>query len=293
MPNVDTKGRNYVTLRSVIDDYIITLDGDDYVSNVSDAALRNIALRGIREFGFDVSSRVKSLKLSVDSTNNTVALPADYVDIVKLGIVGGDGILYVMGHNKNLNYSMKIKTGVDNPDTEDVDESLPTTEDFDGTPLNIDANSVNDLEDSKTGTGDASSSDYDFYIFENYIFQGGIGRMYGLGGGHLRGEYRINLDQNRIEISTDSGTSEVVLEYIADEARSGNPVIHVYAEEALRCYIYYKLCERKASVPANEKARARAEYYNERRKAKARLSNFSKEEALKTIRQNFKMSPKY
>jgi len=292
MPNVDTKGRNYVTLRSVIDDYIITLDGDDYVSNVSDAALRNIALRGIREFGFDVGSRVKSLKLSVDSTNNTVALPADYVDIVKLGVVGGDGILYVMGHNKNLNYSMKIKTGVDDPNTE-ADESLPTTEDFDSTPLDIDANSVNDLEDSKSGTGDASSSDYDFYIFENYIFQGGIGRMYGLGGGHLRGEYRINLDQNRIEISTDSGTSEVVLEYIADEARSGNPVIHVYAEEALRCYIYYKLCERKASVPANEKARARAEYYNERRKAKARLSNFSKEEALKTIRQNFKMAPKY
>jgi len=187
---------------------------------------------------------------------------------------------------------MKIKTGVDDPNTE-ADESLPTTEDFDSTPLDIDANSVNDLEDSKSGTGDASSSDYDFYIFENYIFQGGIGRMYGLGGGHLRGEYRINLDQNRIEISTDSGTSEVVLEYIADEARSGNPVIHVYAEEALRCYIYYKLCERKASVPANEKARARAEYYNERRKAKARLSNFSKEEALKTIRQNFKMAPKY
>lgn len=292
MPNVDTKGRNYVTLRSVIDDYIITLDGDDYISNVSDVALRNIALRGIREFGFDVSSRVKSLKLSVNSTNNTVALPADYVDIVKIGVVGGDGILYVLGHNKNINYSMKVKLS-DDPNTADVVEADPTTNDFDGSPLNIGANSVNDLEDSKTGAGDASSSDYDFYIFENYIFQGGIGRMYGLGGGHLRGEYRINLDQNRIEISTDSGVSEVVLEYIADEARSGNPVIHVYAEEALRCYIYYKLCERKASVPANEKARARAEYYNERRKAKARLSNFSKEEALKTIRQNFKMAPKY
>lgn len=293
MPNVDTQGRNYVTLRSVIDDYIITLDGDDYVSNVSDAALRNIALRGIREFGFDVSSRVKSLKLSVDTTNNTIALPADYVDIVKLGIVGGDGILYVMGHNKNINYSMKVKTGVDDPTTAGIDESLPTTNDFDDSPLNINANSLNDLEDSKTGTGSSLSSDYDFYIFENYIFQGGIGRMYGLGGGHLSGEYRINLDQNRIEISTDSGTSDVVLEYIADEARSGNPVIHVYAEEALRCYIYYKLCERKANVPANEKARARSEYYNERRKAKARLSNFSKEEALKTIRQNFKMAPKY
>jgi hypothetical protein len=67
----------------------------------------------------------------------------------------------------------------------------------------------------------------------------------------------------------------------------------VYAEEALRCYMYYKLCERKSTVPANEKARARAEYYNERRKAKARLSNFSKDEALRTIRKNFKLAPKY
>lgn len=288
MPNVDDSGRNYVTLRSVIDDFIITLDGDDYVSNVSDVALRNIALRGIRDFGFDVSSRVKSLKRDINKTNNTVELPQDYVDIVKIGIVGGDGILYVLGQNKNINYSQKVKTTIN-----DDGSTSTTTTDFGNTPLDIDANSVLDVEDSKTGTGDQSSSDHDFYIFENYIFQGGVGRMYGLGGGQLRGEYRVNLDQNRIEISTDTGVSEVVLEYIADEARSGNPVIHVYAEEALRSYIYYKLCERKSSVPANEKARARAEYYNEARKAKARLSNFSKEEALKTIRQNFKMAPKY
>jgi hypothetical protein len=39
--------------------------------------------------------------------------------------------------------------------------------------------------------------------------------------------------------------------------------------------------------------RARAEYYNERRKAKARLGNFTKDEALKTIRKNFKQAPKY
>ena len=35
------------------------------------------------------------------------------------------------------------------------------------------------------------------------------------------------------------------------------------------------------------------EYYNERRKAKARLSNFTKEEAFRTIRKNYKQSPKY
>ena len=53
--DVSTKGMNYTTLRQVIDDYLITMDGDDYASNASDAAIRNMALRGLREFGFDVS----------------------------------------------------------------------------------------------------------------------------------------------------------------------------------------------------------------------------------------------
>ena len=41
-----------------------------------------------------------------------------------------------------------------------------------------------------------------------------------------------------------------------------------------------------------EKQRARSEYYNELRKANARLSTFSKDEALQVIRRNFRQSPK-
>jgi hypothetical protein len=272
---------NFVSLRQLIDDFIVTMDSDDYISNVSDVAIRNIALRGIREFGFDVSSRVRSIKRTIES-NSTIILPEDYVDLVKIGVVDSDGILRVLGQNKNLNYSRKLTS----------DESKT---DSDEGPLNIDANLIRNREDDKDATAgsDSGNGDLDHFIFENYLFQGGIGRLYGLGGGHLAGEYRVNLDQNRIEIDTDSGSSEVVLEYIADEARSTNPVIHVYAEEALRSYMYYKLCERKSTVPANEKARARQEYYNDRRLAKARLSNFSKEEALKTIRKNYLLAPKY
>lgn len=274
-----SEAMNFVSLRQVIDDFIITMDSDDYISNVSDVAIRNIALRGIREFGFDVSSRVRSLKRTIAS-NNTIILPEDYVDLIKIGVVGSDGVLRVLGENKNINYSRTIDSG---------------TNDSGAGPLNISSNLITDRVDSKTATSgsDVGDQDYDYFIFENYMFQGGIGRLYGLGGGKLAGEYRINLDQNRIEIDTSNSSTEVVIEYVADEARSTNPVIHVYAEEALRSYMYYKLCERKSTVPANEKARARSEYYNERRKAKARMSNFSKEEALKTIRNNFKLSPKY
>ena len=287
MTDISTEGMNYVTLRQVMDDFVITMDVDDHISNINDAMLRNVALRGIREFGFDVTARIKSLKKSI-GTNNTVELPSDYVDLVKVGIVGSDGTVYVLNQNKNINYSRKVK----------LDEnSAETFVDTKNDPMYLDQNKVEDRQDDKTSTSGAavlSSEDpFESYVFRNYIYENSLGGLYGIGGGHGMGEYRINLDQNRLELDTSNDISEVIIEYVADEARSSNPLIHVYAEEALRSYIYYKLCERKSTVPANEKMRARSEYYNERRKAKARLSNFSKDEALRTIRKNFKQAPKY
>ena len=81
---------NKVKLSEIINDFLITLDGDDFGSSVSDIAIRNIALRGIREFGFDISKKIKSIKRSIES-NQTVTLPDDYVDLSKLGVVGADG----------------------------------------------------------------------------------------------------------------------------------------------------------------------------------------------------------
>lgn len=281
--DVSDNGMNYVTLRQVMDDFVITMDVDDYVSNINDAMLRNVALRGIREFGFDVTARIKSLKRTINA-NNTIDLPSDYVDLVKIGIVGADGTVYVLNQNKNINYSRKVS------------DSQTTIDDASG-PMYLSQNEVENREDDKTSTTGAevlSSDDpFESYVFRNYIYENTLGGLYGIGGGHGMGEYRINLDQNRIELDTSSEISQVVIEYIADEARSSNPLVHVYAEEALRAYMYYKLCERKSTVPANEKMRARSEYYNERRKAKARLGNFTKDEALRTIRKNFKQAPKY
>ena len=271
---------NKVKLSEIINDFLITLDGDDFGSSVSDIAIRNIALRGIREFGFDISKKIKSIKRNIES-NQTITLPDDYVDLSKLGVVGSDGLIYILSENKNINYSRKL-------------DPADGTEQFDAGPLDIGNNSIKDRVDDKTGTeAESQDNDFNFYVFQNYLYQGGEGRLYGAGGGYSRGDYRINLDQNRIELEMNTDAIEVVLEYVADEARSGDPEVHVYQEEALRSYIYYKLIERKSNVPASEKARAKAEYYNERRKANARMSNFTKEEALKVIRKNFRQAPKY
>lgn len=271
---------NKVKLSQIIKDFIVTLDGDDYVSNASDTAIRNFALRGIREIGFDLGKKIKSLKLTIDTTNDTVALPDDFVDFSKIGIVDEDGIIRPLIQNNNINFSRKKV-------------ATSSTSESESGPLDIESNFILDTEASKTATGSTPNNPDDSFVFDNYTFQGGTGRLYGFGGAQAAGHYRMNLDQNRIEVELHTNASEVVLEYVSDEARSTDPEVHVYAEEALRSYIYYKLVERKSSVPANEKARARSEYYNERRKANARLSTFTKDEAIKTIRKNFKQAPKY
>lgn len=279
--------RNTVPLNQIINDFIITMGDDDYAGGASDNQIRTHALRGIREMGFDMSREIRSLKLGVDSSNSTVELPDDFVDWSKVGVVGADGIVYVLGENKNINYSQAYANSS-------------------GGKVNLAANAVDsdgdgvyDRVDSKTSTASGSPSSSDdltqganSHVFRNYAY-GKSNALYGVGGGHYYGQFRVNLDQNRIELGTNSGISEVVIEYVADEARSKNPSIHVYAEEALMSYMYYKIVERKASVPANEKARARQEYYNERRKANSRIKSFTKEEALKTIRKNYKQSPKF
>ena len=245
--------KDTVSVEQIVNDFVLSVDNDDYANNVSDVVIRNFALRGIREMGFDILRRIKSTELTVDSTLGTVTLPTDFVDLVRIGILGSDGIVYVFGQNDHINLL----------------ESEPKAS----------------VPDYLNG--------FESYVFRNWVSEVSDGGVYGVGGGHLPGEYRINYEHNRIELSSNSGVSQVVLEYIADEALSDNPSIHIYAEEALRAYIYLKLVERKANVPAVEKSRARQQYYNERRLANSRLKTFTKDEALKTIRKNFKQSPKY
>lgn len=242
--------QNTIKLSQVIKDFKITMDDTDHISNVSDVAMNNIARRGIREFGFDFGKKIKTVKLSV-SSSDTVALPSDFVDLCKVGIINNDGVIVGLVANENM------------------------------TTLSPTSSSVGETDE------------FDTLIFQNYLHNGTLGRLYGIGGGFGPGNYKLNLADNRIEISSNSNISEVAIEYIADEARGEDPTVHVYAEEALRCYMYYKLIERKSGVPANEKQRARSEYYNEMRKARARLSSFNKENALSTIRKNFMQAPKY
>ena len=243
---------SYIPLDQVINDYIIAMQEDDYASNVADYQIRQYALRGIREFGMDISANIKSVLLDVNEQYGYVEIPCDLLALTKIGQIGSDGLVYVFAENKNMNL-------LENYPAESVPDYL---------------------------------LGFDSYVFRNFLFEGTAGRLYGMGGGQGAGEYRVNWAENRIEISMLSATTQVLIEYISDEAKCENPSVPTAAEEALRAYIYYKTLERKASVPMGEKQRARSEYYNQLRLANARMKSFSKNDALQIIRRNFRLSPK-
>lgn len=238
-----------VSVNQVVNDFILTQASDDYASNASDTTLRNLALRGIREMGFDIARKIKTARVDVGDELGIIDFPEDFVALTKLGVLGQDGILYSFVENPNIN----------------LIKGLPAD----------------------------SSPDYTLeYTQRGYISTSQQGRLYGAGGGQGFGEYRINFEEGRIELVINKSIDKVLIEYVADEAKTDNPSVHVFAEEALRAYIYYRVIERKSNVPYAEKARARQEYYNERRKANARMKSFSKEDALNMLRRNSELSPK-
>jgi hypothetical protein len=126
-----------------------------------------------------------------------------------------------------------------------------------------------------------------------YYYHGGV---FGYGGGQNRnGYYKPDIDFENWQMlftSMYSGTS-VYMEYITDGLRrDGEAIVHPYCEEALIAYIYWKVIQRRRGVPQVDKEAARRDWYNEKRLARARMTSFTKEEMLQTIRRGFKQSPR-
>ena len=92
---------NRVTLKDVVKEFMLSIDVDDYTNGASEAIVKNYALRGIRDMGFDMGKIIKSTTIDVSATN-TADLPADFVNIVKMGLVTDEGKVIVFAKDNNI-----------------------------------------------------------------------------------------------------------------------------------------------------------------------------------------------
>lgn len=239
---------------------------DSYCNTADEFQVEVLAKRGLRELGFETAPIIKSIRLDLDTSNMTVALPDDYVDYVRIGTTKEDGLFYAFVKNDNI--------------------STPQTYTASGgTLVDSDSDGVYDRTDAKEAP-DTTLVQEDYYYSAGRPISIYGGGMYGRGGAQRDGYFRINLEQNRIEISTPYNFAFVDIEYIADAALASGTVVHPYCVEALDSYIYNSLIKRSTEAPSNEKIRANREWLSNLKIANSRMKGFSKQEFLDMIRHN-------
>jgi len=126
----------------------------------------------------------------------------------------------------------------------------------------------------------------------HYVYGG----LFGVGGGQNSNGYyvpQIDVENWQMIFGSVLSGQTIYLEYTSDGRQEGGQnFVHPYAEEALISWTYWKSIARKRGIPMNDKLEARREYYNQKRLARARMSSFTKEEALQQFRKGFKQAPK-
>tara|TARA_Y100001973_G_C5203902_1_gene339904 strand:- start:3724 stop:4437 length:714 start_codon:yes stop_codon:yes gene_type:complete len=141
-----------------------------------------------------------------------------------------------------------------------------------------------------TPTSTSVSDDELHPTYFEYVQEFGLG-----GGNNTNGYYKVDLENSTIQFTSDLSGESIILEYISNSAIHTSEdavVVHEFASDAMRAYIYWKSIQRKRNINPADKQDARSEYYNNKRLARARLLSFNKQEALQTIRKSFKQSPK-
>mgnify|MGYP003134696658 FL=1 len=215
----------------------------------------DVAIRGLKELTFDILQQIKSETLTVN-TNLTVDLPCDYVNYTRIGLCRSHGRIETLGYDEYLCSQHNVDVCGDEK-----------ANDFSG-------------EEGVSG-GNSRNAEL-------------TGGWYGLGGGHRNGYYRIDRDKARILLSSELSGKSIVLEYVSDGSNpNGDMKINALAEEALRAYMHWKVLQRRSGIPLQEKEAARRDWYNEKRLARARVVNFTPDQAWRIARKQVKQSPKF
>lgn len=260
----------YITLEEIINNYMMSLDNDDYTSTVPRFRVRYQARRALRELYYDVLREIKGIRLTL-SENLIVTLPPDYVNYVRISWVDDNGFLHPMAADE---------TGIDIAREYLQDNDGAILFDEDGCPLEANE-STQPLQSSET---DSDGNTY-YQVCPTFQPNRNLSKTF------PNGRYRIDKDRGVIEFGSDAFSKDIVLEYISDglytgcENSSDSSVrVHKFAESAMLDFIYYQLIKNRRNVRDAEKFRARKEYYNSRRVAKRRINTLRRSEMIQAMR---------
>ena len=269
----------FVTLENIINAFMFAYVGEGKIlAKVNRTDVQFHAMRAAQELTYDVLRSVKSQEIVVPNTLK-MPLPHDYVNYVKLTMVGDDGIkknLYPTGKTSN---PFKIRQnddgsyGFDDVNNDGVNDDLNTGG---GDPyIHEDSTTWTKYKDNSHTEQTTTSTDASDVEHENR------GRRYGLDPqhAHQHGSFYIDYQRGYIHFSSSAVNKTIVLDYISDSLGTAEEmVIHKFCEEACYKWIAYGLLSCRTGIPDGLLMRFKRERFSETRKAKIRLSNIKIEE---------------
>lgn len=225
---------------------------------------QHLGVNAIRDLSYDINGYIKYAKLDVDTTNNTVDLPADFIKDAGVNAVNSDGSLIILS-----------RSGKIFKDTDSCGNTINPTS----------RNHTNDMY-----LGGAVGND----IAQHWRNGQATGKYYGNQPVQSTGEYRINLQNGVIELSTYTTQTTIVLKYLADvQMINGDFLVHPFLREPIKNYIYWQDKVYLPSVSPAEKAELKRQYVLSKNWAKMRTFSFTYDEAREIAKKSFFQAPKY
>jgi len=228
-------------------------------------------MKGLREFYYDVLQEVSGIALDLSPTLQ-VTLPPDYVNYVRISWLDKSGKLHPMAVDNKMSIAKDY--------LQDSNYGLL----FDDEGCVLIGSQVFDEANPQVLPENTACTD-------SFLFNEGFQPNTNMSNVYKNGKYVIDKNRGIIQFGSDVKGRTIVLEYISDglfTGCEGRPEeerrINKFAETALLDYIYYELIKQNRNVPANEKMRARKEYYNSLRKAKRRINTLRFSELLQTFK---------
>jgi hypothetical protein len=263
----------YVTMETVVNDFMMSIDPDDYIAGVNRYQVLYQARRGFREFYFDTLQEIKAIELTL-SPNMTVVVPPDFVNYVRISVVDANGQLRPLA----MNHRQSLATAY----LQDHKYELL----FDNNGCVLKGTGVRERQDTRRDKEEE---------FRQFIFETGMDFAYtpniNLAESFPNGSYRIDKSKGIIEFSSRVIGKNVVLEYISDGLYTGCDSlseeqlrIHKFAEKSLMDFIYYELIKNRRNVPANEKQRALKEYNTAIRITRRRINTIRRDELMQIFK---------
>jgi hypothetical protein len=215
------------------------------------AAIRNLT-------NDNVGNVQKEVLLDVND-NDTITLPSDFIDYYAIGMCSG-GELVSLGLNSNLCDISKDDCG---------NRSTPT------------------VIPSGSNIGGV------FYSQSDYNDKGeNLGKHFGVGGGRSNiGEYKVYPDKGYIALNGYTG-SQIVLRYKADlSIVNGDIIVHPYNVQAVKDYIWWKYISKSKGYGLGDKASAKQEWKDSKKKAQKQSYSLSIREIVSAYKSGYRSSP--